>query len=126
MPDKGVDRIHLPVRRPAFAGQTKRTLEGSVPDWDRASHVQPPEGAPNVLLVLIDNTGFGNPRPFGGPIQTPSYTRPPTVPVGQDTTGEQQRSQRQGVGINDPLELAEAGVHPALDIGDGDGDDRDV
>ena len=27
----------------------------------------PPEGAPNVLLVLIDDAGFGNPATFGGP-----------------------------------------------------------
>ena len=31
--------------------------------------------APNVLLVLIDDAGFGNPSTFGGPIQTPNYTR---------------------------------------------------
>ena len=41
----------------------------------QASHVQPPEGAPNVLLVLIDDAGFGNPSTFGGPIDTPNYTR---------------------------------------------------
>ena len=46
-----------------------------MPDWNQASHVQPPEGAPNVLLVLIDDAGFGNPSTFGGPIQTPNYTR---------------------------------------------------
>ena len=34
-----------------------------------------PDGAPNVLLVLIDDAGFGNPSTFGGPIQTPNYTR---------------------------------------------------
>ena len=28
--------------------------------------MQPPEGAPNVLLVLIDDAGFGNPSTFGG------------------------------------------------------------
>ncbi len=32
-------------------------------------------GAPNVLVVLIDDTGFGNPGTFGGPISTPSYDR---------------------------------------------------
>jgi arylsulfatase A-like enzyme len=38
-------------------------------------HPSPPEGAPNVLLVLIDDAGFGNPSAFGGPIDTPNYTR---------------------------------------------------
>jgi arylsulfatase A-like enzyme len=32
-------------------------------------------GAPNVLLVLIDDAGFGNPSTFGGPISTPRYTQ---------------------------------------------------
>ena len=75
MPDVGIDRSRLPIRRPPFAGATKRTLADSVPDWSQASHVEPPEGAPNVLLVLIDDAGFGNPSTFGGPIETPNYTR---------------------------------------------------
>jgi arylsulfatase len=52
-----------------------RTLHGSVPDWNLIGHVKPPAGAPNVLLVLIDDAGFGNPATFGGPIATPNYTR---------------------------------------------------
>ena len=75
MSDSAIDRSSLPIRRPPFAGATKRTLADSQPDWNQASHVQPPEGAPNVLLVLIDDAGFGNPSTFGGPIQTPNYTR---------------------------------------------------
>ena len=75
MSDGSIDRTVLPIRRPPFAGETKRTLEGSVPDWDQASRVKPPEGAPNVLLVLIDDAGFGNPSTFGGAIDTPNYTR---------------------------------------------------
>jgi arylsulfatase A-like enzyme len=75
MPDDAVDRTRLPIRRPPFAGATSRTLADSEPDWNQASHVEPPEGAPNVLLVLIDDAGFGNPSTFGGAIDTPSYTR---------------------------------------------------
>ena len=70
-----VDRSHLPIRRPAFAGVANKTLDGSQPDWNLIGHPTPPEGAPNVLLVLIDDAGFGNPSTFGGPIQTPNYTR---------------------------------------------------
>ena len=69
------DRTHLPIRRPSFAGTANRTLEGSQPDWNLIGHPTPPEGAPNVLLVLIDDAGFGNPSTFGGPIETPNYTR---------------------------------------------------
>ena len=75
MSDGSIDRTVLPIRRPPFAGETRRTLEGSVPDWNQASQVKPPEGAPNVLLVLIDDAGFGNPSAFGGPIETPNYAR---------------------------------------------------
>ncbi len=35
----------------------------------------PPKDAPNVLLVLVDDAGFGNPSTFGGPCQTPALTR---------------------------------------------------
>ena len=38
-------------------------------------HPTPPEGAPNILLVLIDDAGFGNPSTFGGPIETPNLSR---------------------------------------------------
>jgi arylsulfatase A-like enzyme len=70
-----IDRSHLPIRRPAFSGVINRTMEGSQPDWNLISHPAPPAGAPNVLVVLIDDAGFGNPSTFGGPIQTPNYTR---------------------------------------------------
>ena len=69
------DRSTLPIRRPSFRGASKRTLEGSEPDWGLIGHVAPPEGAPNVLLVLIDDAGFGSPNTFGGPIDTPNLTR---------------------------------------------------
>jgi Sulfatase len=70
-----VDRSVLPIRRPAFAGVADKTLGGSQPDWGLIGHVKPPAGAPNVLLVLIDDAGFGNPATFGGPIATPNYDR---------------------------------------------------
>ena len=70
-----VDRSRLPIRREPFEGVVNRTLDGSQPDWNLIGHPTPPEGAPNVLLVLIDDAGFGNPSTFGGPIQTPNYTR---------------------------------------------------
>ena len=69
------DRTKLPIRRARFQGVADRTLHGSVPDWDLIGHVEPPQGAPNVLLVLIDDAGFGNPATFGGPVATPNYTR---------------------------------------------------
>ena len=70
-----LDRSQLPIRRPSFGGTANRTLAGSQPDWNLIGHPTPPEGAPNVLLVLIDDAGFGNPSTFGGPIETPNFTR---------------------------------------------------
>ncbi|MCZ7537736.1 MAG: arylsulfatase, partial [Acidimicrobiia bacterium] len=70
-----IDRTTLPIRRPSFGGVVNRTLEGSQPDWGQISSIEAPEGAPNVLLVLIDDAGFGNPSAFGGPIDTPALER---------------------------------------------------
>jgi arylsulfatase len=70
-----LDRRSLPIRRDSSGGVVNRTLEGSEPDWNLIGHPTAPDGAPNVLMVLIDDAGFGNPSTFGGPIQTPNYTR---------------------------------------------------
>ena len=37
--------------------------------------LRPPEGAPNVLVILIDDAGFGSSSAFGGPCQTPNFER---------------------------------------------------
>ncbi len=69
------DRSKLPIQSAPFGGVANRTLGGSKPDWSTIGHVDVPDGAPNVLVVLIDDAGFGNPATFGGPIETPNYTR---------------------------------------------------
>ena len=69
------DRTVLPIPDPNFGGAIGRTLDASVGDWTIAMTPSPPEGAPNVLLVLIDDAGFGNPSTFGGPVSTPTMTR---------------------------------------------------
>jgi hypothetical protein len=69
-----IDRSVLPIRRQAFSGVANRTLEGSQPDWEILSGPRAPEDAPNVLVVLIDDAGFGNPSTFGGPVSTPHLT----------------------------------------------------
>ena len=75
MTDQTIDRTKLPIRRAPFQGVTGRTLEGSQPDWNSVAPIPAPEDAPNVLLVLIDDAGFGNPSGFGGPIRTPNLER---------------------------------------------------
>ncbi len=69
------DRSVLPIPDPNFAGVAGRTLDTSIADWTINMTPTPPRGAPNVLLVLIDDAGFGNPSTFGGPVSTPVMTR---------------------------------------------------
>ena len=71
-PEK-LDRTVLPIPDAPFQGVAKRTLDGSKPNFPRV--VTPPRDAPNVLLILVDDAGFGNPSTFGGPCQTPTLTR---------------------------------------------------
>jgi len=69
------DRTVLPIPDRKFGGTAGRTIEQSVADWSFIPGPQPHEGAPNVLLVLIDDAGFGGPDTFGGGISTPTLTR---------------------------------------------------
>jgi arylsulfatase A-like enzyme/uncharacterized membrane protein len=69
------DRTVLPIPDRTFGGTMGRTIDQSVPDWSMIPGPNAPDGAPNVLIVLIDDAGFGNPDTFGGPIATPNLTR---------------------------------------------------
>lgn len=63
----------LPIPDSTFGGTAERTLTGSKPDYPKP--VTPAAGAPNVLLILVDDAGFGNPATFGGPVSTPNLDR---------------------------------------------------
>ncbi|MGO9470342.1 MAG: arylsulfatase [Isosphaeraceae bacterium] len=65
--------VDLPRPDPPFAGVAERTLAGSKPVFPRPAEAR--QGAPNVLLVLVDDAGFGNPSTFGGPCQTPTLSK---------------------------------------------------
>jgi arylsulfatase A-like enzyme/uncharacterized membrane protein len=69
------DRTRLPIPDRDFGGSVGRTLDESVADWTIVPGPQAPEDAPNVLIVLIDDAGFGGPETFGGTIRTPNLTR---------------------------------------------------
>lgn len=69
------DRTVLPIPDRSFGGTAGRTLDQSVPDWSMIPGPKAPDGAPNVLVVLIDDAGFGGPAPFGGGIDTPTLAR---------------------------------------------------
>ena len=63
----------LPQPTPPFQGKIERTAKDSTPDFPKG--VEAPKGAPNVLLILTDDVGFGASSTFGGPIQTPNFQR---------------------------------------------------
>ena len=69
------DRTILPIPDRKFGGAFARTMDEAVPDWSFIPGTQAPEGAPNVLLIMIDDAGFGGPDTFGGEIRTPTMTR---------------------------------------------------
>lgn len=71
--ETAVDRSILPIPDPPFRGKANRTLAGSEADFPAS--IAAPQGAPNVLLVLIDDAGFGNPSTFGGPVATTAFER---------------------------------------------------
>jgi len=69
------DRTVLPIPDRTFGGTLGRTIDTSAADWSFIPGPQAPEGAPNVLIVLIDDAGYGGPDTFGGGIRTPNLTR---------------------------------------------------
>ena len=63
----------LPAPAPKFGGVIKDDALQSKPWW--APRIVPPQGAPNVLLIITDDAGFGVPSTFGGVIPTPTMDR---------------------------------------------------
>src|ERR1035438_1051011 len=63
----------LPVRDPEFGGVIKEKAADSKQWWPPT--VVPPKGAPNVLLIMTDDCGFGAPGTFGGVVPTPALDR---------------------------------------------------
>ncbi|MGO9829609.1 MAG: sulfatase-like hydrolase/transferase [Myxococcaceae bacterium] len=63
----------LPAPEPKFGGVIKETLKGSKEWWP--PRIVPPKGAPNVLLIMTDDQGYGVPGTFGGVIPTPALDR---------------------------------------------------
>jgi arylsulfatase len=61
----------LPRPEPPFRGTIGRTTAESTPDFPR--EFAAPQAAPNVLLIMTDDVGFGASSTFGGPIPTPAF-----------------------------------------------------
>ena len=63
----------LPAPPQKFDGVIKDTAQQSKPYWP--ARIVPPKGAPNVLLIMTDDSGYGVPSTFGGVIPTPALDR---------------------------------------------------
>ncbi|MBS1815431.1 MAG: arylsulfatase [Acidobacteria bacterium] len=66
-------QTNLPVADAPFAGKIARNVRDAKPAWPEVVHA--PKGAPNVLLILVDDVGFSTTSTFGGPVPTPAFDR---------------------------------------------------
>ena len=68
-----IDRTVLPVQEPQPPTYSELDARNATPP--PRFEVKAPSGAPNVVIVLIDDIGFGGPSTLGGPLQTPTMDR---------------------------------------------------
>jgi len=68
-----ISGLQIPAPPPKFGGNIERNAAQSKPYWP--ARVVPPKGAPNVLLIITDDVGYGAPSTFGGVIPTPALDR---------------------------------------------------
>jgi arylsulfatase len=67
------DRAQLPQPDPKFAGKIGETFKDSTPSYPQP--VRAPKRSPNVLIILLDDVGFGMAGTFGGPVPTPNLDK---------------------------------------------------
>src|SRR5262249_15665954 len=68
-----IDGSYLPPPPQKFQGEINLNAAQSKSAWP--ARVVPPKGAPNILLIMTDDVGFGAPSTFGGVIPTPALDR---------------------------------------------------
>jgi len=68
-----IDGQQLPAPPQKFGGTIAPDAFQAKPYWP--ARIVPPKGAPNVLLIITDDVGFGAPSTFGGVIPTPALDR---------------------------------------------------
>src|SRR5713226_4936450 len=67
------DRTVLPLAEPSYPPITELDVRKATPP--PRFEVKAPDGAPNVLVILLDNLGYGATKPFGGVIEMPTLER---------------------------------------------------
>jgi arylsulfatase A-like enzyme len=73
--EQQLGREHLPIPDPKHVGLTTYDAKDPNTKYPPIKELRPPKGAPNVLIVLIDDVGFGASSAFGGPCNTPVAER---------------------------------------------------
>jgi len=68
-----IDGKYLPPQPPQFGGEINLDAASSKPYWP--PKIVPPKGAPNILLIMTDDQGYGVSGTFGGVIPTPAMDR---------------------------------------------------
>ena len=68
-----VDGRYLPNPPTAFGGEINLSAKDSKPYWP--PQIVPPKGAPNILLIMTDDAGYGVAGTFGGVVPTPALDR---------------------------------------------------
>ena len=68
-----IDGKYLPAPPPEFGGVINMSAQDSKPYWP--PRLVPPKGAPNILLIMTDDQGYGVSSTFGGVIPTPTLDR---------------------------------------------------
>ena len=73
--ERRVQREVLPIPDKPYAGFVAYDAKDPDSKFPPIEPLRPPKGAPNVLIVLIDDVGFGASSVFGGPCQAPTAER---------------------------------------------------
>ena len=73
--DDKIQRSNLPIPDQTHVGLTAYDAKDPDAKFPKIRDVRPPKGAPNVLVILIDDVGFGTSTAFGGPCNTPNIDR---------------------------------------------------
>ena len=75
MPDLKIDHTVLPLPDRPRTGLITYDAKDPETKYPPIAQLRPPEGAPNILIVLLDDVGFGASSAFGGPCRTPVAER---------------------------------------------------
>lgn len=70
-----IDRTVLPPAPAKFKGKIGENYKESTPDFGPAIPLMPPEASPNILVIVLDDVGYGQLGCYGGPIETPNIDK---------------------------------------------------